>query len=234
MARKEHMPVRIVIADAHYLFREGLLRLLETRPHLKVVGVAGDGDVALQRVAELSPDLLLLDLVMPRVGGLDILRELQRARTSARIVVLTAAIDRADTIAAMRLGTHGVILKTSATELLFDCIDAVIGGGYWVGNSRVDDVVDTLRALTAAPPAPAKKQFGLTQRELEIVNAVLGGSSTSEIAATLSISERTVKHHLTNVFDKLGVWNRLELALFALRHGLPEDTPPGPAKSDAR
>jgi two-component system, NarL family, nitrate/nitrite response regulator NarL len=212
-------PVRIVVADDHPIFREGLIKLLQTRPDLKVVGGAADGDEALRLVAELEPDLLLLDLAMPRMAGLVALRELRDRSTRARIILVTAAIDRTEIITALQLGAQGVVLKESASDVLFKSIRAVMAGQYWVGRSRVTDLAATLRDLSASHP-PTRKHFGLTPRELEIIGVILGGYSNNDIAAKFSISEKTVKHHLTNIFDKLGVSNRLELALFALHHHL--------------
>jgi two-component system, NarL family, nitrate/nitrite response regulator NarL len=224
---KREDTVRIVIADDHPIFREGLIKLLETKPGLEVVGAASDGDEALPLVTTLQPDLLLLDLAMPRMAGLVALRELKELNTATRIVLLTAGIERADIVTALQLGARGVVLKESASDVLLKSIQAVMDGKYWVGRKPVADLSTTLSEIAAAFPAPTRKQFGLTPRELEIVGVILGGCSNSDIAAKFKISEKTVKHHLTNIFDKLGVSNRLELALFALYHRL-EPAAPAP------
>jgi DNA-binding NarL/FixJ family response regulator len=176
-------------------------------------------------VAEHEPDLLLLDLAMPRMAGLVALRELRERSTRARIILVTAAIDRSEIVTGLQLGAHGVVLKESASDVLFKSIQAVMAGQYWVGRNRVTDLAATLRDLSAAHTRPTRKHFGLTPRELEIVGVIVGGYSNHDIAAKFSISEKTVKHHLTNIFDKLGVSNRLELALFALHHHLAETVP---------
>jgi two-component system nitrate/nitrite response regulator NarL len=224
--------VRIVIADDHPIFREGLIKLIETRPELQVVGAASDGDEALPLVATLQPDVLLLDLAMPKMAGLMALRELKGVKTPTRILILTAAIEQTDITAALQLGARGVVLKESASDLLFKSIHAVMAGQYWVGRKSVPDMAATLREVSASYPAPTRKHFGLTPRELEIISVIVGGFSNGDIAAQFSISEKTVKHHLTNIFDKVGVSNRLELALFALHHKL--ETVPPPASPDAR
>jgi two-component system, NarL family, nitrate/nitrite response regulator NarL len=221
---KQENVIRIVIADDHPIFREGLIKLLETRRGLQVVGAASDGDEALPLVMQLAPDLLLLDLAMPRMAGLVTLRELRNLNTTTRIVLLTAAIERADIVTALQLGARGIVLKESASDILLKSIDAVMAGKYWLGRKPVADLSATLSEISAAFPAPTRKQFGLTPRELEIVGVILGGCSNSDIAAKFKISEKTVKHHLTNIFDKLGVSNRLELALFALYHKLEPPT----------
>jgi two-component system, NarL family, nitrate/nitrite response regulator NarL len=214
------MPIHIVIADDHPIFRQGLIKLLETKPDLEVVGAAADGDEAMTLVEARNPELLLLDLAMPKMAGLVALRELRDRAAQVKIIMVTAAIDRTEIITALQLGAQGIVLKETASEVLFKAIRAVMGGQYWVGRNRVTDLASTLRELMASHPQPSRKHFGLTARELEIVAVILGGFSNNDIATRFSISEKTVKHHLTNIFDKLGVSNRLELALFALHHQL--------------
>jgi len=214
------MPIRIVIADDHPIFRQGLIKLIETKPDLEVVGAAADGDEAMTLVETRNPELLLLDLAMPKMAGLVALRELRERSAQVKIIMVTAAIDRTEIITALQLGAQGIVLKETASEVLFKAIRAVMGGQYWVGRNRVTDLASTLRDLAASHPQPSRKNFGLTPRELEIVAVILGGFSNGDIATRFSISEKTVKHHLTNIFDKLGVSNRLELALFALHHQL--------------
>ena len=226
---KPKPPVRIVIADDHPIFRDVLIKLIETRSDFQVVGSASDGDEALPLVARLEPDLLLLDLAMPRMSGLVALRELKGVKKNTRILLLTAAIGRADIVKALQLGAQGVVLKESASDVLFKSIQAVMSGQYWVGRAAVPDLATTLRQLSSSTPAPTRKHFGLTPRELEIISVILGGYSNGDIAAKFAISEKTVKHHLTNIFDKVGVSNRLELALFALHHGLEAAAPPAAA-----
>ncbi len=215
--------IRILIADDHPIFRDGLRRLLESEPGFRVVGMAADGAVALELVRRLKPDILLLDLAMPRVAGLEALRELAASPTPVRTLVLTAAIERTQIIEALQLGARGVVLKESATELLLKGIRAVMAGQYWVGRESVSDLVDALRDLTKGAEEEGKRRtFGLTPREREIVSAIVAGYTNKDIAQQFSISEQTVKHHLSNIFDKLGVSNRLELALFAVHHQLTE------------
>jgi two-component system nitrate/nitrite response regulator NarL len=217
-------PITIVIADDHPVFRDGLMRLIQTRPDLKVIGTASDGPQALELVSRAQPDLLLLDLAMPGMTGLMALRELKGTETRTRIVLLTAAIERDEIATALQFGAKGVVLKESASDVLFKSIEAVMAGQYWVGRTTVD-LASTLRQLATPSRTPSRKNFGLTPRELDIVGVVLGGYSNSDIAKRFSISEKTVKHHLTNIFDKTGVSNRLELALFALHHGLDAPVP---------
>lgn len=212
--------IRILIADDHPLFRDGLRRLLQSEPGFEVVGEAADGDGLVALARKTRPDILLLDLAMPRQDGMQVLRELSAAKLPVRTLLLTAAINKAQIVQALRLGAVGVILKESTTQRLFDCIHCVMAGQYWIGRESVSDLVMALRSVAPADGAPRVPDFGLTPRELEIVTLVVAGYSNPDIAQRCAISEQTVKHHISNIFDKLGVSNRLELALFAVNHRL--------------
>ena len=218
---KTSQPVRILLADDHPIFRDGLRRLLEADPGFRVVGEASDGAEAVTMARKLKPDLLLLDLAMPSHPGLEAVRELGSSDTPIRILLLTAAVEKEQIVEALQLGARGVVLKESATQLLLNSIRAVMAGQYWVGRETISNLVEYLRGLLAPPPTPKQKKFGLTPRELEIVSAVVAGYTNKDIAAHYKISEDTVKHHLSNIFDKLGVSTRLELALFAVHQDLP-------------
>jgi len=214
-------PYRIVIADDHPIFRDGLRRLLELDAAFVVVGEAADGGEAIKLVKQLGPEVLLLDLAMPRVPGLEALSELSKAKTPVRTILLTAQIERAQIVEALQLGARGIVLKESATELLMEAMRVVMSGQYWVGRESVSDLVATLRELMPkGGEEPSSRRFGLTPREMEVISAIVAGYTNKDIAQRFAISEQTVKHHLTNIFDKVGVSNRLELALFAVNHHL--------------
>ncbi|MBV8475941.1 MAG: response regulator transcription factor [Acidobacteria bacterium] len=215
--------IRLIIADDHPIFRDGLRRLLEAESDMKVVGEAKDGAEAVKLARQLKPDIMLLDLAMPHHPGLEALRELSDGGgNSVRVILLTAAAEKNQIVEALQLGARGVVLKDSATQLLLKAIHTVMAGEYWVGRESVSNLVQYLRNLIQSSTDTARqKRFGLTPRELEIISAVVAGFANKEIAEYFKISEDTVKHHLSNIFDKLGVSTRLELALFAVNQALP-------------
>ena len=224
MDSRRSQGVRILIADDHPIFRDGLKRLLESEPDFKVVGEACDGVEAVKLVRQLKPEILLLDLAMPRRPGLEALREMNSGPTSSsvRVILLTAAAEKDQIVEALQLGARGVVLKDSATQILLKSIRAVMNGEYWVGRESVANLVQYLRTLVdSSSNESRKKKFGLTPREFEVISAVVAGYANKEIAEYFKISEDTVKHHLSNIFDKVGVSTRLELALFAVNQSLP-------------
>jgi len=213
---------KILIADDHPIFRDGLRRLLESEPGFKVVGEACDGVEAVEFVRKFNPEILLLDLAMPRRPGLEALRELSHNSVTVRVILLTAAAEREQIVEALQLGARGVVLKDCGTEILMKSIRAVLAGEYWVGRETVSNLLQYLRGLMdSSTKISRQKRFGLTPRELDIVSAVVAGYANREIAEYFKISEDTVKHHLSNIFDKTGVSTRLELALFAVNQALP-------------
>jgi two-component system, NarL family, nitrate/nitrite response regulator NarL len=222
--------IRVLIADDHRLFRDGLRRLFDGDAGFAVVGEASDGPQAIRFAEDAKPDVALLDVAMPGMSDFEALRELPVRSPGVRPILLTAGIEKPQMMTALQLGARGVIMKNSAPAVLFKCIRAVIAGQYWLERSSVADLVELLRRLAEDAREDQKRsRFGLTRRELEIVAAVAAGDTNKGIAERLQLSEDTVKHHLTHVFDKLGVFTRLELALYAINHGLlPSDTPPAP------
>jgi len=213
--------IDIVISDDHALFREGLRKLLEAEDDLAVVGEAVDGEETVKVVRQLNPRVLLLDLSLPKATGLEALRELNSLGCQTRTIMLTAAIEREQIVEALELGAHGVVLKQSALQLLVKCIRCVSAGEYWVGQDSVSDLIQAVRRMSPSQRASGHGQdFGLTPREVQVVALIVAGYTNKDLARKLGISEHTAKHHLTNIFDKLGVSNRLELVLFAVDHHL--------------
>jgi len=202
----ENQQIRLIIADDHAIFRDGLRRLLATQPDFQVIGEASDGKEAISLAQSMKPDVLLLDLAMPRVPGMEVLRELSRQEMPVRTILLTAAIQPFAVTSALQLGARGIVLKASPPEMLLKSIRSVHEGQFWVGSEPVS---------SWAKPGQSTSGFGLTSREVEIISAIKKGSSNREIAGQLAISEETVKRHLSNIYGKLGVSSRLELAVLA-------------------
>ena len=218
-------PIKILIADDHPIFRDGLQKLLSLEKDFEVVAQVGDGDEVLPAIEKHHPDVLLLDLKLPGTHGLTILQKLQIAQnTTTKVIVLTASDDRNEFVQAMKLGTCGIVLKQSPTELLLKSIRRVHAGEIWLDSSTTAAVVRQLATSDDHSPIPrngrARERSPLSQREREIVALVAQGFKNKEMAEKMFISEQTVKNHLHNIFDKLGVSDRLELALYAIHNNL--------------
>ncbi len=218
--------IRIVVADDHPIFRDGLCKLLALEEDFEVIAQAQDGREVLEILQQCEPDILLLDLKMPGLDGLGTLQRLQQSRNKTRVIVLTASDDKNEFVQAMKLGTSGIVLKQTATELLIKSIRKVHAGEIWLDSHTTAAVI---RQFVAAeePPAPPiqqpsreRERSPLSQREREIVALVAQGFKNKEMAEKMFISEQTVKNHLHNIFDKLGVSDRLELALYAIHNNL--------------
>ena len=224
--------IRVLVADAHPIFRIGIRALIGAEPGIEMIGEADDGDGAVVQVQELRPDVLLLDLHLPRASGLEVLKRLAALRLDTRTVLLAGSIDRVQMRAALVRGARGVLLKHTATDLLAKCIRRVHDGEYWVERDAVGDLVDALRH----PARPGESAGVLTVREREIVALVMTGASNKDIAWQLGVNEQTVKNHLRKVFDKLEVTNRVELALVAVERRLvtPTDGTVSPGSAGTR
>lgn len=201
-------PISIAVADDHPLFREGVRRSLEAIPDFRILGEAADGLAALHFVQQHRPDVLLLDLALPDVSGLEVLRRLADAQSPTRCLLLTAGVSRQQLLHSLELGARGVVMKEAAGELLFKAIRAVARGEFWIGREAMADWVEYQRRHRALP------RQTLTIRERDIIAKVLTGCTNREVAQELGISEETVKTHLSSIFRKIGVSNRLELALY--------------------
>ncbi len=212
--------LRIIVADDDPIVRDVLRGLVDSQPDVELVSVVEDGKQAIDAVRTLRPDILLLDLLMPNLPGLDALRELVDSATTTRTIIVTSSVTNRQIVEALQLGARGIMLKDSLTYLP-QCIQEVADGHYWVANRARTNVIQLLQELQAEAGAENKQNtFGLTARELEVVRLVAEGLPNRDIASRLAITEETVKRHLTNIFDKVGMSNRVELALFAINHHL--------------
>jgi DNA-binding NarL/FixJ family response regulator len=219
---KTKQAIRILVADDHAIFRDGLRKLLEAADDIQIVGEASNGLECTKMLGRLKPDILLLDLRMPEKDGLGVLEEVNFDSMPTRVIVLTAAEDDRDVVRAMRLGARGVVLKQSASDLLVKSIRKVFDGEIWLDNRMTAEVIDAFKK--SAEAGQRREKPLLSDREKEIVQLVAQGFRNREIGEKLFISEQTVKNHLHNIFDKLGVSDRLELALYAIHHRLIDQT----------
>ena len=209
-------PIRILIVDDHTLFREGVRLILEPERDLAVVGEAATVGEALPLIQGTRPDLVLLDLRLAQArGGIDLLSQMVTSSAAPRVLIVTAFPEEADIAEAVRLGAKGVVLKDATRDTLLAAIRAVAGGDLWLPPELTAKVIAAL--AQTAPSSLAERVGLLTSREREIVSLVGQGLKNREIAGRLGIVEKTIKGHLTNIFLKLGVQDRLELALLAIK-----------------
>jgi len=216
--------IRILIADDHPIVRDGLRKLLSLEDDFEIVAEASDGREVLDKVQELDPDVLLLDLRMPNLDGLSTLQAMAQLNKKTRVIVLTASEDKNEFVQAMKLGCSGIVLKQTAPDLIVKSIRKVYGGEIWLDSHTTAAVMRQFAApgdLTGpSGSGKTRERSPLSTREREIVQLVAQGYKNKEMAEKMFISEQTVKNHLHNIFDKLGVSDRLELALYAIHNNL--------------
>jgi two-component system nitrate/nitrite response regulator NarL len=213
----EPTPIRIVIADDHPTLRQDLRRSLESEPGLNILGDASDAHSAVELARRTRSDILLIDFALSQRVELKALIEAGSQQPPVRIVVMLEAIEKAHLVEAFRLGARGVVLKGSTPQVLLKSIRSVVAGQYCLESESVGVLVEALReSLANATGTRSPKDYGLTRREVDIITKIAGGRSNREVGEEFAISERTVKHHLTNIFSKVGVSSRLQLALFAV------------------
>jgi DNA-binding NarL/FixJ family response regulator len=210
-------PIRLVLADDHPIVLQGLQQLFERQPDMEVLAACADGSGALAVVRDRRPDVLVLDVRMPGMDGLAVLRELARERLATRVVLLTAALDDRQVLEAVRLGVAGVVLKETAPQALVAAVRKVHAGGQAIEQETLGRVLGQVLDREEAGREAAAL---LTARELEIVRMVATGLRNKQVADRLFISEGTVKIHLHNIYEKLKVDGRVELALYARDKGL--------------
>jgi DNA-binding NarL/FixJ family response regulator len=208
------------LVDDHTLFRDGLRTILQMEDDLEVIADVESAEDIVELVWQLKPDLLLLDIRMPTGNGLEAVPAVVRISPDTRVLVLTACDEQEEHVRALMLGAKGVVLKDSARNTLIEAIRTVCRGGFWIDPRMRRTVADEVAQSGTSGGSTRRGHTGLTDRELEIVRLVASGQKNKEVSAALTISERTVKTHLQNIFQKLGVRDRVALVMYALQHGL--------------
>ncbi len=208
--------IRVLIADDHAVVREGLRALMATEPGLELIGEASDGIQAVLKARSLNPDVILLDLMMPRQDGIAAITEIKQENPDARILVVTSFAEDDKVFGAIKAGALGYLLKDSSPDELLRAIRDVYAGESSLHPSIARKLIRELNRPSSLPPT----EEPLTEREVEVLRLVAQGLSNDEIAARLVISERTVRTHVSNILDKLHLANRTQAALYALREGI--------------
>lgn len=217
--------IRVFIADAHPIVLEGIRGVLAQHAGIEVVGEASDGLDAIDQIVQLEPDVVLLDLRLPRADGLNVLRSIQTRVLKSKVVLFAGSENKEEFVEAMKLGCSGILLKDGSTTLIEKSIQKVYAGEIWLDSTTTAAVIRQFASPAEFPAAhtngkPTRERAQLSQREREIIVLIAQGYKNKEIAEKMFITEQTVKNHLHNVFDKLGVSDRLELALYAIHNSL--------------
>ena len=223
--------MRILIVDDHVVFRHGVISILtsaKAQPELEVVGEAADGGEAMERVRELAPDLVLMDIHMPRVNGIEATRQIKAVFPQTKVIMLTVSDDDQDLFAAIKSGADGYLLKNLSSRELLGAIKAIEQGEAAISGSLAARI---LKEMTRAPEGgtgrPRSGKEILSDRERQVLQMASEGKTNKEIAVALGIAENTVKNHMRNVLEKLHLQNRTQAAAFALKEGLVDQDPTG-------
>jgi DNA-binding NarL/FixJ family response regulator len=216
----ERALIRALVVDDHDLFRTGLASLLGAQADIEVVAQASGGRMGVRLADELRPDVVLMDLRMQDLDGIEATRAILETNPRARVIALTVAADETDVAAAVLAGACGYLVKDSPVDEVVDAIRAAAGGESWLSPRAAGALLDRMRRDHVAPRPEPEGTHDLSPRELEVLGLVARGLENSEIAAELGISPRTAKNHLSSILSKLGMTNRIQAAIFAVRQGL--------------
>jgi DNA-binding NarL/FixJ family response regulator len=215
--------LRVLLADDHSLFRKGVAALLKSRRDFEVVGEASDGLEAIERARELVPDVILMDIGMPKCNGLEAVRVIKHELPHVHIIMLTISDDDRSLFTAIKNGADGYLLKTLEPKELYEMLARVRSGEAPISGVLAGKILQEFRQMKQGGAAPPEQSEELTTREIEILELVVQGATNSEIATSLCITENTVKIHLRNILEKLHLQNRIQAAVYAVRQGLVRD-----------
>lgn len=216
----DNAKIRVLVVDDHDLFRAGLASVLAAQPDIEVVSQASGGRMAVRLARELRPDVVLMDLRMPDLGGSDATRSILQHDPNVRVLALTVSSDESDVATAIVAGACGYLLKDSPVDDVVEAVRAAARGVAWLSPRAAEVLLDRIRREWVESGSPAELEQELSPRELEVLQLVARGLDNSEIAAELSISPRTAKNHVSSILAKLEVPNRIQAATYAVRSGL--------------
>jgi DNA-binding NarL/FixJ family response regulator len=220
----DETPIRVMLVDDQELFRRGLDLVLRDEPDIEIVGEAGDGLAAIERAAELQPDVVMMDVRLPGVGGIEAARRIRNAQPATKVVMLTVSDDEEDLFGAIRAGASGYLLKQISIDEVADAVRAVVRGQALVTPSMATKLFSEFNVLSRRVDAQHGTTPRLTDREVEVLRLVAKGMSNKEIATELVIAENTVKNHVRNILEKLQMRSRMEAAMYAVREKLVDAT----------
>ncbi len=213
-------PTRVLVADDHILFRAGIASLIRQQEDFEVVGEAADGEEAVEKARSLVPDLILMDICMPNMGGLEALRRIKSFLPETKVVMLTVSDDESDLIEAIKCGAQGFLLKKMEPERLFETLRGACRGEAAISRQATSKVLEEFARLAQHRSRERRPLEKLSARERQVLELIAQGATNKLIAARLGISENTAKNHLKNILDKLGLENRVQAATYALREGM--------------
>lgn len=219
-------PLRILLVDDHIMFRKGVASLLSDRQDVQIVGEAGDGMEAVARARETVPDVILMDIGMPKWSGLEATRLIKQEMPHVKIVMLTVSDDERDLFTAIKYGAEGYLLKNLGPSQFFDMLEGVRRGEVAVSGVMAAKILKEFRQADQGLAQSSAESDALTPREVQVLELVVEGASNKEIAEALSVTEHTVKIHLRNILEKLHLHNRIQAAVYAVRQGLVGDSSP--------
>jgi two-component system, NarL family, nitrate/nitrite response regulator NarL len=219
-------PIRVLIVDGHPIVLEGLRTVLARQTEIERIGEASDGVEAIEKTVTLDPDVVLMELKLPRVDGLTVLRSIQARAPRSKVILFSSSENKEEFVEAMKLGCVGILSKDAPTSLIEKSVNKVHAGEIWLDSNTTAAVIRQFASPSEFPAIhggngkSVRERAQLSQREREIIILIAQGYKNKEIAEKMFITEQTVKNHLHNVFDKLGVSDRLELALYAIHNSL--------------
>jgi two-component system NarL family response regulator len=212
--------VRLLVVDDHDLFRAGLASLLSAEEGIEVVGQASGGKLGVRLASELLPDVILMDVRMPDIGGPEATRLILERAPGTKVLALTVSSDDADVSAALQAGAVGFLAKDTPIDSLVVAINAAASGAAWLSPRAAEVVLGRIRTVAPAPPPDTRSLEQLSEREIDVLRLIATGMENAEIADALNISPRTAKNHVSNILSKLGLPSRVQAAVYAVRQGV--------------